>query len=83
MVTAYMSLQNFWSCFNSTVFINYVTNDRSGPLLQIRSHLMISVYCFFYYRPMYVNSNDTKEPYGMQLITQLLRDSLENILKVS
>ena len=32
---------------------------------------------------MYVNSNDTKEPYGMQLIAQLLRDSLENILKVS
>ena len=35
---------------------------------------MISVHIvFFSFRPMYVNSNDTKEPYGMQLIAQLKR----------
>ena len=32
---------------------------------------------------MYVDSTDTKEPYGMQPIAKLLRDNLEDLLIVS
>ena len=31
---------------------------------------------------MYVDSNSTEQPYGMQPIAKLLRDSLEDVLMV-
>ena len=36
-----------------------------------------------FFRPMYVDSTSTEEPYGMQPIAKLLRDNLEDLLIVS